>query len=46
LEVFGSRIINHGSWPACSPGLTSCDFYLWRIWKEKVYRTNPNTKNS
>jgi hypothetical protein len=27
------------AWPARSPDLNSCDYYLWRYMKTKVYRT-------
>ncbi|EFA08485.1 Transposable element Tc3 transposase-like Protein [Tribolium castaneum] len=30
-------------WPARSPDLTPCDFFLWGVIKEKVYKTAPTT---
>jgi hypothetical protein len=39
--AFGSKIISPGLWPARSPDLTPCDFYLWDYLKNKVYRTYP-----
>ena len=30
-------------WPARSPDLTPCDFFLWGYTKEKVYSSNPKT---
>jgi hypothetical protein len=42
--VFGDRIIKCGLWPAYSPDLTPCDFYLWGNLMDKVYRTNPHTE--
>jgi hypothetical protein len=27
-EVFGERVISQRLWPACSPDLSACDFYL------------------
>lgn len=30
-------------WPARSPDLTPCDFFLWGYLKEKVYRHRPST---
>ena len=30
-------------WPARSPDLTPCDFFLWGYVKEEVYKTNPKT---
>ena len=40
-EIFENRIISRGLWPARSPDLTACDFYLWGNLKNKVYKTNP-----
>jgi hypothetical protein len=31
-------------WPACSPDLTPCNFYLWGNLRDKVYRMNPHTE--
>jgi hypothetical protein len=28
-EVFEKRLISRGLWPARSPDLNPCDFYLW-----------------
>jgi hypothetical protein len=36
-EVFDNRLISHRLWPARSPDLNPCDFYLWRNLKDKVY---------
>lgn len=30
-------------WPARSPDLTPCDFYLWGVLKDRVYGANPRT---
>jgi hypothetical protein len=30
-------------WPAGSPDLNLCDFYLWGNEKDKVYSNNPHT---
>jgi hypothetical protein len=30
-------------WPARSPDLNHCDFYLWGNLKDKVYSNNPHT---
>jgi inhibitor of nuclear factor kappa-B kinase subunit alpha len=30
-------------WPARSPDLNPCDFYLWGNLKDKVYSNNPHT---
>ena len=44
-DQFGERTIgeNLGSehWPARSPDLTPCDFFLWGWMKEKVYKRMP-----
>jgi hypothetical protein len=42
-DVFSDCVISHGFWLPYSPDLTSCDFYLWRSLKDKVYTTNPHT---
>ena len=41
---FGARTIGEGlgeHWPARSPELTPCDFWLWGSLKEKVYEHGP-----
>ena len=43
-EVFVNRIIGLGhavEWPASSPDLTPCDFFLWGYLKNNVYETPP-----
>lgn len=47
-EKFPNRWIGRGTdrdlnikWPARSPDLTPCDFFLWGFIKSKVYRTQP-----
>lgn len=42
-EFFEDRVISTGLWPARSPDLTVCDFYLWGNLKNKVYKSNPHT---
>jgi hypothetical protein len=42
-EVFDYGVISRGLWPPRFPDLTPCDFYLWEILKDKVYKTNPHT---
>jgi hypothetical protein len=37
--MFAERITS-GLWPACSPDLTLCDFYVWADLKDKVYITS------
>ena len=42
--VFPDRIIalhDEIEWPARSPDLTPCDYFLWRYLKNKVYSTPP-----
>lgn len=34
------------SWPACSPDLSSCDFFLWGYLKSKVFQTHPADFNN
>lgn len=34
---------NSVSWPARSPDLSPCDFYLWGTIKDKVYKSKPRT---
>ena len=43
-EVFGDRVIGMGhniEWPARSPDLTPCDFFLWGWLKQRVFVTPP-----
>jgi inhibitor of nuclear factor kappa-B kinase subunit alpha len=42
-EVFENRLVSRGLWPARSPDLNPCDFYLWGNLKDKVYSSNPYT---
>jgi hypothetical protein len=42
--AFGGRIISRGLRPALSPDLIPCNAYLWGNFKDKVYRTNPQTE--
>ena len=47
-ELFGDHIValNHDiEWPARSPDLTPCDFFLWGYLKSKVYVTPPENMN-
>ena len=41
--VFHDRTISRDLWPARSPDMTPCDFYLWGRLKNAVYKTNPCT---
>ena len=43
-RVFGNKIValNHEvEWPARSPDLTPCDFFLWGYLKQKVFSMPP-----
>lgn len=43
-DTFGRRWIGRAgplAWPARSPDLTPCDFWLWGMVKERVYATRP-----
>lgn len=43
-EMFGDRVISlhhEVEWPARSPDLTPCDYFLWGYLKGKVYSTPP-----
>jgi hypothetical protein len=42
-KVFEDRLISRRLWPARSPDLNPCDFYLWGNQKDKVYSNNPHT---
>lgn len=42
-EFFGERLISTGKWPARSPDLTPCDFFLWGYLKDKVYLNKPSS---
>ena len=39
-NVFDKRVTSRGLWPARSPDLNSCDFYLWGTLKSKIYANN------
>ena len=36
---------NNTDWPLRSPDLTPCNFFLWGYFKEKVFRTPPESLN-
>ena len=43
-EAFGEeRTVTIRLWPPRSPGLSTCNFYLWGNLKAKVYSNNPHT---
>jgi inhibitor of nuclear factor kappa-B kinase subunit alpha len=42
-EVFEDRRVSRGLWPARSPDLNPCDFFLWGNLKDKVYSNNSHT---
>ena len=44
-ELFGPRVIalhNSMEWPARSPDMTPCDFFLWGYIKSRVFARPPN----
>ena len=41
--MFDDREISRGFWPAQSPDLILCDFYLWDTMKSKVFANNPHS---
>ena len=46
VEIFQNRVIalhHDPEWPARSPDLTPCDFFLWGYMKNKVFSTPPAT---
>ena len=45
-DKFGERWIGRRGfieWPPRSPDLSPCDFFLWGILKDRVYRRNPRS---
>ena len=38
---FGTKFINKNQWPAHSPDLNPCDFFLWGYLKSRVYNPMP-----
>jgi hypothetical protein len=43
--MFPNRVISRNGdipWPAKSPGLSACDFFLWGYHKGKVFTHRPN----
>jgi hypothetical protein len=45
-EMFQARVISRRGnieWPARSPDLNACDFFLWGYLKSKVYEKKPRT---
>jgi len=45
-EMFPSHMISqrgNTEWPARSPDLNACNFFLWRYLKSKVYEKKPRT---
>lgn len=48
VDVFGQQAIGIGfdtEWPARSPDLTPCDFFLWGYLKHKVFLSQPENLN-
>lgn len=47
-HLFGDRLISRNgnmNWPARSPDLSMCDYFLWGFLKDSVYRSRPRTIN-
>jgi hypothetical protein len=45
-EMFPPHVISRRGnieWPAKSPDLNACDYFLWRYLKSKVYEKKPRT---
>jgi hypothetical protein len=45
-EIFPERLVSlrgDVGWPAQSPDLSICDFFLWGYLKEKVFKHHPHT---
>jgi hypothetical protein len=45
-RMFPARVISwrgNIEWPARSPDLNTCDFFLWGYLKSKVYKKKPRT---
>ena len=42
-EKFDDKFIDKSMWPARSPDLNPCDYFLWGYLKSKVYRPIPKT---
>lgn len=48
-DTFPAKLIAKGSnfdWPARSPDLTACDYFLWGCLKQRVFSTSPATLNA
>jgi hypothetical protein len=44
--LFPQHVISRGgdvSWPACSPDLSTCDYFLWGYLKSKVLISMPTS---
>ena len=45
-EMFPQYVISRGDdvpWPACSPDLSACDYFLWGYLKSRVFISEPTT---
>ncbi len=40
---FGQKFLAKGTWPALSPDLNPCDYFLWVYLKDRVYKPMPKT---
>jgi len=46
-EMFPQHVISHGGdvpWPAHSPDLSACDYFLWGFLKSRVFISKPRTE--
>jgi len=41
--IFKDQIISCPLWPAHSPDLKPCNYYLWKSSKDSIYKTNTHT---
>jgi hypothetical protein len=44
--MFEDKLTSHKWWPARSPDLNPCDFYMWGNLKHKVYSNIPHSLNT
>ena len=40
---FGQKFLAVGTWPARSPDLNPCDYFLWIFLKDRLYNLVPKT---
>jgi hypothetical protein len=42
-KFFDEWLLSQGLWPAHSPNLNPCNFYLWSTLKDRVYENNSHS---